>query len=118
MVDNATPIATLIERAEDYGNTSIELFKLNAINKSADIVSSLVSHLVVYTAFALSLLILSTGAALWLGKYLGDTYYGFFAVGGLYAFIAVLIYLLRRQGIKIPISNALIKQMLTKNTTA
>ena len=29
MSDNATPLTRLLERAEDYGNTTIELFKLN-----------------------------------------------------------------------------------------
>jgi hypothetical protein len=45
MTDNTTPIATLFERAEDYSKTTLKLFKLNAIDKSADVASSLAASL-------------------------------------------------------------------------
>ena len=112
MSDNATPLTRLLERAEDYGNTTIELFKLNAIDKSADVVSSLVSRLAVIFAVALSLLIINIGLALWLGKMLGDSFYGFFIIGGFYAILAILLHLYRHQWIKNPVSDSIIKQML------
>lgn len=112
MIDNATPIATLFERAEDYSKTTIELFKLNAVDKSAEIVSSLFSRLVVIMTVVLSILIISIGVALWLGKLLGDAFYGFFIIGAFYALIAILLHLFRHQWLKYPISNSIIKQML------
>lgn len=112
MAEEATPIATLLERAEDYGKTTIELFKLNAIDKSADVVSSLVSRLVITTSIALSLLTLNIGLALWIGQLLGDSFHGFFVIGGFYAVLAVLLYVFRDEWIKYPISNSIIKQML------
>ena len=57
MTDRETPIETLLQRAEDYSKTTIELFKLNAVDKSADVVSSLVSRIVVFITITLSLLI-------------------------------------------------------------
>lgn len=72
MIDNTTPIATLLEGAEDYSNTTLELFKQNAIGKSADIVSSLVSRLANIVVFALSILIVNIGLAFWVGKLPGD----------------------------------------------
>jgi len=112
MTDNATPIATLLQRAEDYGNTSIELFKLNAIDKSADVASSLVSRLAVVITVALSFLIINIGVALWLGKILGDSYHGFFIIGGSYGLLAVLFYIFRHRWLKYPISNLIIRQLL------
>jgi len=112
MADNATPIATLLERAEDYSNSTIELFKLNAIDKSADVVSSLVSRLAIFITVALSLLIVSIGFALWVGKLLGDSFYGFFVIGGFYAILAILLHIFRHAWIKYPVSNSIIKQML------
>ncbi len=112
MTDNATPLSTLLQRAEDYGNSTIELFKLNAIDKSADVASSLVSRLAVLMTVALSLLILNIGLALWLGKLLGDNFYGFFVIGGFYAVLAILLHFNRHYWIKTPISNSIIKQML------
>ena len=112
MEDNATPVATLLERAEDYSNSTIELFKLNAIDKSADVVSSLVSRLAIFITVAMSLLIVSIGVALWVGKLLGDSFYGFFVIGGFYTILAILLHIFRHSLIKYPVSNSIIKQML------
>jgi phosphoglycerol transferase MdoB-like AlkP superfamily enzyme len=112
MTDNATPIATLFERAEDYSKTTIELFKLEAIDKSSDVVSSLVTRLAVFMAVVLFILIISIGIALWIGKLLGESYYGFFIIGCFYALIAILLSTFRHQWIKYPVSNSIIKQML------
>ena len=114
MTDNATPIAILFERAEDFGKTTLKLLELNAIDKSADVISSLVSRLAVIMSIALSIFIINIGLALWIGKLLGETFYGFFVMGGFYAFIAILLQVFRDQWIKYPVSNSIIKQMLKK----
>lgn len=111
MTDNVTPLEALFERAEEYGKTSVDLLKLHAIDKSADVVSSLVSRLAVIIAVALFVLIISIGLALLAGELLGKSYYGFFLIGGLYAFIALLLYVFRHQLIKFPISNSIITQL-------
>jgi hypothetical protein len=112
MTDNTTPIATLFERAEDYSKTTLKLLKLNAIDKSADVISSLVSRLVVIMTVVLSILIINIGLALWIGKLLGDAFYGFFVIGGFYAILAIFLQVFRDQWIKYPVSNSIIKQML------
>lgn len=112
MADNATTIATLFERAGDYSNSTIELLKLNAVDKSADVVSSLVSRLAILLTVALSLLIINIGIALWIGKLLGDSFYGFFFIGGFYAILATLLYIFRHPWLKYPVSNSIIKQLL------
>jgi hypothetical protein len=53
---------------------------------------------------------------LWIGKLLGETFYGFFIIGGLYAVLAVVLQLYRDQLIKYPVSNSIIKQMLKPKT--
>jgi hypothetical protein len=116
MTENTTPIATLFERAEDYGKTTLNLLKLNAIDKSADVVSSLVSRLAVVMTVVFSILIVSVGLSLWIGKLLGDTFYGFFIIGGFYAILAILLQVFRHQWLKDPVSNSIIKQMLKPKT--
>lgn len=112
MNDNAIPIASLIESAKDYSNSTIELLKLNAIDKSADVVSSLASRLAIFITIALSLLIINIGIALWIGKILGESFYGFFVIGGFYAVLAALLHIFRNPWIKYPISNSIIKQLI------
>ena len=114
MESNSSPFATLFEKAEAYSKSSIELFKLEAIDKSADVVSSLVSRLAVFLAMTLFIIIISIGLALWAGELLGKTYYGFFAVAGFYVILAILLRSIRREWIKKPVSNSIISQMLKK----
>lgn len=112
MTDDTTPIATLFERAEDYTKTTIKLFQLNAVDKTAEIVSSLFSLLVVILTVVLSIVIISIGAALWIGKLLGDSFYGFFVIGAFYLLVAILFRIFREQWLKYPVSNSIIKQMM------
>jgi len=108
----ATPVEALFGKAERYGKTSIELLKLNAIDKSADVVSSLAAKLAVTIAVAMFVLIVNIGIALWLGELLGKTYYGFFVTSAFYAIVALLIYVFQKQWIIEPISNSVISQLL------
>jgi len=72
----------------------------------------LVSRLAVVITVALSFLIINIGIALWLGKILGDSYYGFFIIGGSYGLLAMLFHIFRHRWLKYPISNLIIRQLL------
>ena len=112
MPDNAAPLATLFKSVEDYSSSTIELLKLIAIDKSADVVSSIVSRFTILIIAALSVIILNIGLAMFIGKYLSDYFYGFFIMGGFYALLAILIYLFSRRCIKYPVRNSIIRQLL------
>jgi hypothetical protein len=114
MDDNTTPIEKLFERAEDYSRTSIELFRLNAIDKSAEIISSIATKSAILLVVVSFVLFLNIGLALWIGEMLGKSYYGFFAVAGFYLLIAILSYLFRDIWIRYPVSNGIILQMMKK----
>jgi hypothetical protein len=64
MDDNTTPIEKLFERAEDYSRTSIELFRLNAIDKSAEIISSIATKSAILLVVVSFVLFLNIGLAL------------------------------------------------------
>ena len=112
MNNTQTPVEMLFQKAEDYSKTTIELLKLKAIGKTADVVSSLVSQLIIGIILLMFLLFINIGFALWIGSVMGKSYYGFIIVAGVYAFIGLVIYSFRNKLIKTPVSNSLIKQML------
>jgi hypothetical protein len=112
MNNNPTPIELLFEKAENFGKTTIELTKLNVIDKSAEVVSSLATQLALAIIVAMFVLTVNVGIALWLGELLGKSYYGFFVVAGFHSFIAIFLYVFRNQWIKEPISNTIISKML------
>jgi len=105
-------IESLIEKGEQYGKTTLELLKLKTLDKSADVVSNLVSWLIVLIFAVLFFLILNIGVALWLGELLGKAYYGFFVVSGFYALLALIFGIFRKQIVKNPVNNSIITQVL------
>ena len=106
------PVDLLIEKAEQYGKTSIELYRLKAIAQSADIISSLVAKLAVFVFFTLFFLILNIGIALWIGSALSSNYLGFFIVAGFYLLGGTVLYYFRFKWIKTPIQNSIVTQAL------
>jgi len=96
MKEKGILIRMLIDKAEQFGKTNIELYKLKAIDKGTDVFASMASRIVIIIIVALFLLLLTLGFAFYLGEVLGKIYYGFFAVAGCYALIAILIAIFRR----------------------
>jgi len=105
-------IEDLFEKAEEYVKTNIQLAKLKATDKVAEIVGSLVTQIAIVVLAFFFLLMVNIGIAFWLGTVLGQTYYGFLIVAGFYALLAILVYAFRKTIIKTPISNSIISQIL------
>lgn len=112
MENKATFLEPLFERAEEYGKTSYELFKLKTIDKTVGIASTFVSRSIAVIFFLMFILIANIGIALWLGDLLGKLYYGFFCVAGFYMIIGTVLYFFMYEGIKKRISSIIISQIL------
>ncbi|CAH0997950.1 hypothetical protein EMA8858_04085 [Emticicia aquatica] len=112
MSNNETSIETLFGKAEDCTKTTLELLKLKAIDKSADIVSSFAMRLAFFIVVALFIIISNIGLALWIGDLLGKSYYGFFIIAAIYGVLAITLRSFLHQWVKVPVSNFIITQML------
>lgn len=115
MENNATTIEMLFEKAENYTKTTVELARLNVVDKTADVVSSLISRIAVSIVFAMFAFLVNIGLSLWIGELVGKIYYGFFIVSSFYLLIAIILYIFKNEWIKMPISNFMIVKMLKKN---
>lgn len=112
MEDNAKLIESLLERVTEYGNTSLELAKLRALDKTSDVVSSVIPHYVVFILYASFIFFFSLGLAFWLGEILGSTYFGLFVIAALYGIIGIIVHLFMHTWLKNRICNYFIKQLL------
>ncbi|NHN26908.1 hypothetical protein FIA58_014580 [Flavobacterium jejuense] len=112
MENVATNIEMLFEKAQDYTKTSIDLLKLNAIDKTADIAASLTFRLALGLIVAMFSLFINIGISLYIGKLIGEYYLGFLIVSGFYLLLGILLILFRDRFIKIPITNLIIKKLL------
>lgn len=115
MENSTATIEKLIEKAEVYSKTTLELCKFNAIYKAANLFSTLAIRLVLIIVVVLFSLMVNIGMALCLGEYLGKTYFGFFVIAFFYSILGFVLYLFRNRWIKNPVSNFIISQSLSKN---
>jgi hypothetical protein len=112
MLKPAILIESLLESAEAYGNTTVELSKLRLLQTSTNVVPTLMARLGVIIMISLFVLILSVGIALYLGDLLGKSYYGFFIVAFMYLITGIIFHFFLHQWIKKPISELIINQSL------
>ncbi len=102
----------LFKKVEDFGKTSFELYRLQAISKTAEVVSTFVSRATVVIVLSMFLVFASIGLALWLGGLLGDLYLGFFCVAGFYILLGGVLFYFLHKPIKEQVSNAIISEIL------
>jgi hypothetical protein len=112
MESNSSSIELLLSTVEQYNKTTFELLKLKSVAKSADVVSTLVSHLTLIIAVSLFALTFNIAISFWLGELFGKIYYGFLIVASFYALVGISLLFLHPT-IKARVNNSIIMQMLS-----
>ena len=113
----AKSVDLLYEKAKKYTETSAELLTLKAVDKSADVLSSLTAILFIAIVFAMFTLFVNIGLSLLIGSMLNEYYLGFFIVSAFYLILGVVLYIFRDKVIKLPIANLVITKLLkSKNS--
>ena len=105
-------IEPLLEKVETYAKTSIELYKLKTIDKTASVTSTLIVRGIVAVFLSVFFIAINIGLSLWIGDLLGKSYYGFFCVAGFYGVIGGIVYFFMRKYIKKLIMNSIISQLM------
>lgn len=111
MKDKAIIVEMLVEKAEEYAKTSIELYKLKAIDKGTDVFTSVISRVVIFAIVALFFLLVTIGLSLYLGDVMGKSYYGFFTVAGIYFIIGGMMYFFRQSILDAPLNDFIVRQI-------
>ncbi len=111
MEDNTT-FGALLEKAESFGKTTIDLIKLKAVDKLSKIASNIIYGVLIALFAFFFLMIFNMALAFWLGDMLGNTYMGFFVVAAFYVLLVILLLIFKKQLIKTPITNAIITKFL------
>ncbi|MHB8259611.1 MAG: phage holin family protein [Bacteroidia bacterium] len=111
MEAKACLIEPLLERAEAYSKTSLEVLKLKYIDKASDLISAFMSRLMAILVLSVFVLTLNIALALWLGDLMGKSYYGFLIVALFYGLIGMILYFIHPK-VKASIKNFIIANML------
>jgi len=112
MVEQENTIEKLIDTATEYGISTYELLRLKAIDKIADVVSTILPHYIVLVLIAVFVLFLNLGISFWLGEIFGNTFYGFLAVAGFYGIIGAILHFFFHKKIKKKIANNIVQQLI------
>ncbi|MDZ7646172.1 MAG: hypothetical protein U5K54_02740 [Cytophagales bacterium] len=104
-------IESLLARAEQYNKASLELLKLKSIDKTGDILSTLISRSFLTIAISFFLFTLTVAISLWLGELIGKSYMGFLIVTLFYALVGTALLLIHPK-LKSKIYDSIIAQML------
>ncbi len=112
-MENEEPILEpIFEKIEQFGKTSLTLYKYKTIDKSADLLSTFVSRFSFILIFSLFAIFANIGLAIWLGTLFASLYLGFLCVAGLYGFIGIILYFFLHKLIKRKVTNSIISKMV------
>ena len=111
-METINKIEALSEEALHLAESKLYLWKLKAVNKTAKFASTGVWSICLILLGVLFMLMVNIGLALWIGEIMGKLYYGFFMVSLFYVMLAAILYIFRRQLIRKPIINFVIKSFL------
>ena len=105
-------IELLYDEVKVFTESSLELYKLNAIEITSDIVSSLLSRFVMVLIFSLFTMFVNIAISLLIGNIMGAYYLGFLIVSCFYLIITSLLYFFNNRLIKIHIANLVIEKLM------
>jgi len=111
MENKTTLMEPLLESAEAYSRTGMELIKLKTLDKTAAVSTSLITTSLFTIIVSFIVFTVNIAIALWLGDLLGKIYYGFLVIAACYA-LAGIILLIIHPFVKSRVSNAVIRQLL------
>src|SRR4030095_10188127 len=115
MENSSLDISGLLSESKEYVETKLELWKLKAIEKVAEVTSSLIARVILFMVLMCFWIMLSIGIALWIGDSLGKMMYGFFIVAAFYGIAGLLFFVFRNALIKTPIGNKLVHEFLKED---
>jgi len=105
-------IKSMLESAETYTKTTIELSKLKLLETTIRLATSFIPKMSVIFMMLLFTLVFNIGIALWIGELLGQSYIGFFIVAGFYFIAGIVLHFFLYKWVKKPISDFIIEQAL------
>lgn len=105
-------IALLVDEAESYIEAKAELYKLKAADRITEISTTIIVKLLFVLIGLIVIVAVNIGIALLIGKWLGQSYYGFFIIAGFYLLLGIIMYFVKDKFIKKPLYTLVIKKIL------
>jgi len=108
-------IEELTDTIKEYADTRIESAKLDVAEKLSSILANLLAGILITTVFLFALIFAGIALGFVLGAWMGKMWAGFLVVSGLYLLIGIVVWTAREKIIRLPVMNALIKQLFSND---
>lgn len=104
-------VEELADHIKEYVNIRIDAVKLHTAEKTSKAIAGALAFVVVIQLLALFAVFASIALAFAFAAWTGQVYWGFLIVAGIYLLLGVIIWLAKERLLRIPIMNALLRQM-------
>jgi len=111
VMEDLKKIENLFDHARDYINIRVDEAKLSIAEKASGIAALVIATTVVNVIFLLALIFAGAAGAVALGQWLDNYWLGFLLVAGLYLLAGLFVWAARDRLIRIPVMNAIIRQL-------
>lgn len=89
-------VASIPKNVIEYVNLQKELVKVQITEKSTNLISTVLTYVILAILGSFTLILLSIGVALYLNEVYDNGYGGFYTVAGFYTIIGVILYVGRK----------------------
>jgi hypothetical protein len=107
-----TLIESLIGQSKEYAQNRIELLKLKAVDKTAQVFSTVMSGVIFFVLFFIFFVVLNIGLALLIGDLVGKSYLGFLLLAAFYAIAGLVVFAGRNTWLKSAFTGIIIRKFL------
>lgn len=108
-------IEEFADHIKEYVNTKIRLAKLQFAEKSSGLIANIITAIIVAMVFFFFFLFTGFAAAYALSAWIGATWAGFLIIAFIYLLAGFIIFKSKDKLLRIPIMNAIIRQLFSKD---
>jgi hypothetical protein len=105
----------LTESLAKYDTASIDLIKLETIERSSEIEPEMVSGLIIAFVGVLFVFFLSLMAGFYLSARMGDNYSGFAMVAGFYFLVGLILMAGKKKLVEQPLQKKIVRKIFSEN---
>jgi Putative Actinobacterial Holin-X, holin superfamily III len=106
-----TRVETLAAHLKEYVNIRIDAVKLSTAEKISKAMAGALAFVVVIQLLALFAVFAGIALAFAFAEWTGKFYWGFLIMAGIYLLLGLIIWLAKEKLLRIPLMNALLRQM-------
>lgn len=112
-MEEQTKIEELSDKLKSYMDTRYDLIVLNASDKVSTIGSQFIAYLLIGILSLLFIVLFSIALSLYISSMYGNTFTGFFFVGGMYLLLTILLIAFKKHVIN-PFRNKILRAVLSE----